>query len=67
MLVPASSSYEEDDTPQLLDFLKKYDMMDKYSEVVPLDDVANLPSIIKKVLCVTSNVCESSGLYCLAG
>ena len=57
MMVPASPSYEEDDTPQLLDFIKKYDMMDVYSEVAPLDDLANLPSIIQEVLFVTSNVC----------
>ena len=50
MMVPASSSYEEDDTPKLLDFIENYDVMDEYSEVVSLDDVANLPSIIEKVL-----------------
>ena len=27
MMVPASSSYEEDDKPRLLDFIKNYDMI----------------------------------------
>ena len=41
--------------------------MDEYSEVALLDDVANLPSIIEEVLCISSNICESFGLYYLAG
>ena len=47
--------------------LECYGTDSKYSEVAPLDDVANLPSIIEEILFATSNVYESSGLCYLTG
>ena len=65
MMIPNSSYFEEDNTPMLLDFIKQYDgddviREDEYALGISL-------SVVEEASCTALNVCESSGLYYLAG